>query len=127
MNEPKGKLEVDLNGNLVEGNKIDVAKMEKLIVVNGTPAKDRIVLQPLPAKEKTVSGIIIPGASNLEFRCAVVATNPDSIYKRGDVVMLKHSDFYPATNLPVDYCEANPLLLLYESFIWYKYDYRIES
>jgi len=127
MTKPVGRLGVAQDGSLVETNELDVAKFDKLFKVAGTPSEGRIVLQPLPTKEKTVSGIILPGTSELEFRAAVVAVNPKSPYKRGDVVMLKTSDFYPAKNLPVDYCEGNPLLVMYESFIWYTYGYRIED
>lgn len=127
MTQPKGRTVVGEDGLLKETNEIDVTKIDSLFRVDGTPSEGKIILQPLPAKEKTVSGIILPGASNLEFRAAVVASNPKSEYKRGDVVMLKTSDFYPATNLPVDYCEEKPVLVMFESFIWYKYAYRIED
>lgn len=79
----------------------------------------------LPAKEKTVNGIFLPAASG-ELRAAVVKAHETSIYKRGDIVLLKSSDF-PQGAPAVDFVESNPLVILYESFIWYKYAERIED
>jgi hypothetical protein len=130
--EIKGRLGVDKTGGLVSTNELDVTKFDKLAVVKGEVMKDRIILQPLPAKEKTINGIILPSSLNGEFRCAVIASHEDSKFKRGDVVMLKLSDFpagpdgqpYPPR---VDFVEGNACVVLYESFIWYKYPYRIED
>lgn len=123
--EPKGRLGVDKTGMLVETNQVDIAKMTELAKLKGEVMESKIVLQPLPAKETTVNGIILPASQNQEFRCAVLLTHPSSKFKRGDVVMLKQSDFPMA--LPVDYCEGHATLVIFESFIWYKYDYRIED
>lgn len=132
MNKANGRLGVDNNGLLVDTNELDVTKFDKLAKVSGEVMKDRIVLQPLPAKEKKLNGIILPESLNGEFRCAVIAAHKDSSFKRGDVVMLKLSDFPPGPNgqpYPprVDFVEGHPCVVLYESFIWYKYSYRIED
>lgn len=132
MKPVKGRLSVAEDGKLVETNELDITKIDKLAKIEGNVTEGRIILQPLPRKEKTIGGIILPAALNGEFRCAVIAAHSKSEYKRGDVVMLKLSDFPPGPNgepYPprVDFVEGNPCVILYESFIWYKYAYRIEE
>jgi hypothetical protein len=126
MKEPKGRLAVNPDGLLAETNELDIMKIDKLAELKGEVTEGRIVLQPLPQKEKTIGGIILPSVLG-EFRCAVILAHPTSKYKRGDVVALKLSDFPGAIPPQVDFLEGNPCTILFESFIWYKYDYRIES
>lgn len=121
-----GRLGVAQDGQLVETNELDITKIDKLAKLSGEVVEGRIVLQPLPQKEKVISGIILPAVLG-EFRCAVVASHPKSIYKRGDVVALKLSDFPGGMPPQVDFLEGNPCTIVYESFIWYKYSYRIEE
>jgi len=126
MREVKGKLGVSGDGTLIETNELDITKIDKLAKLNGKVSEGRIVLQPLPQKEKTIGGIILPTVLG-EFRCAVILSHPDSEYLRGDVVALKLSDFPGGMPPQVDFLEGNPCVILFESFIWYKYDYRIED
>lgn len=127
-----GKLGIATDGSLIETNTLDITKFDKLAKVDGEVQESKIVLQPLPRQEKTINGIILPSALNGEFRCAVIAAHANSKFKRGDVVMLKLSDFPPGKDgMPsppmVDFVEGHPCTVLYESFIWYKYAYRIED
>ena len=126
MREVKGKLGVAGDGTLIETNELDITKIDKLAKLNGKVSEGRIVLQPLPQKEKTIGGIILPTVLG-EFRCAVILSHPDSEYLRGDVVALKLSDFPGGMPPQVDFLEGNPCVILFESFIWYKYAYRIED
>jgi hypothetical protein len=123
-NKPVGKLEVDKDGMLVEGKVINVETMDTLAKVEGSVSEGKIVLQPLAGKEQVVNGIILPAHSK-EMKCGVIAAHENSKYKRGDVIMLKKTDFN--YDLPVDYCEGHATLMLYESMIWYKYGHRIED
>ena len=132
MKEVKGRLAVDKDGMLAETNELDITKIDKLAKLEGEVSEGRIVLQPLPQKEKTIGGIILPDVVG-EFRCAVMCSHSTSKYKRGDVIALKLSDFPPSLKYPggepprVDFLEGHPCVILFESFIWYKYAYRIED
>lgn len=126
MKEAKGRLGVDKDGSLIETNELDITKIDKLAKLEGEVVEGRIVLQPLPQKEKTIGGIILPTVLG-EFRCAVICAHPSSKYKRGDVIALKLSDFPGGIPPQVDFLEGHPCTILYESFIWYKYSYRIED
>lgn len=126
MNKPVGKLGVAQDGSLVQTNELDITKIDKLAKLTGEVSEGRIVLQPLPQKEKVISGIILPSVLG-EFRCAVICSHSTSKYKRGDVVALKLSDFPGGMPPQVDFLEGVPCTILYESFIWYKYSYRIED
>lgn len=126
MKKPVGKLGVAQDGSLVETNELDITKIDKLAKLTGEVSEGRIVLQPLPQKEKVISGIILPSVLG-EFRCAVICSYSTSKYKRGDVVALKLSDFPGGMPPQVDFLEGVPCTILYESFIWYKYSYRIED
>jgi hypothetical protein len=126
MKEVKGKLGVAGDGTLIETNELDITKIDKLAKLEGEVTEGRIVLQPLPQKEKVIGGIILPGVMG-EFRCAVILSHSNSEYKRGDVVALKMSDFPGGMPPQVDFLEGTPCTILFESFIWYKYSYRIED
>lgn len=126
MNKPVGRLGVAQDGSLVQTNELDITKIDKLAKLTGEVSEGRIVLQPLPQKEKVISGIILPSVLG-EFRCAVICSHSTSKYKRGDVVALKLSDFPGGMPPQVDFLEGVPCTILYESFIWYKYSYRIED
>jgi hypothetical protein len=126
MKEPKGRLAVNSEGLLAETNELDITKIDKLAKLEGEVQEGRIVLQPLPQKEKIIGGIILPGVLG-EFRCAVITSYPNSKFKRGDVVALKLSDFPGGMPPQVDFLEGVPCTILFESFIWYKYAYRIED
>lgn len=126
MNKPVGKLGVAQDGSLVQTNELDITKIDKLAKLTGEVSEGRIVLQPLPQKEKVISGIILPSVLG-EFRCAVICSHSTSKYKRGDVVALKLSDFPGGMPPQVDFLEGVPCTILYESFICYKYSYRIED
>ncbi len=126
MKEVKGRLAVDKDGLLAETNELDITKIDKLAKLEGEVSEGRIVLQPLPQKEKTIGGIILPNVLG-EFRCAVITSHPTSKYKRGDVIALKMSDFPGGMPPQVDFLEGAPCTILFESFIWYKYAYRIED
>lgn len=126
MTKPVGKLGVAQDGSLVQTNELDITKIDKLAKLTGEVSEGRIVLQPLPQKEKVISGIILPSVLG-EFRCAVICSHSTSKYKRGDVVALKLSDFPGGMPPQVDFLEGVPCTILYESFIWYKYSYRIED
>lgn len=121
-----GKLGVDKDGMLAETNELDITKIDKLAKLEGEVSEGRIVLQPLPQKEKSIGGIILPTVLG-EFRCAVMLSHSTSKYKRGDVVALKLSDFPGGLPPQVDFLEGIPCTILFESFIWYKYAYRIED
>lgn len=121
-----GKLGVDKDGMLAETNELDITKIDKLAKLEGEVSEGRIVLQPLPQKEKSIGGIILPSVLG-EFRCAVMLSHSTSKYKRGDVVALKLSDFPGGLPPQVDFLEGVPCTILFESFIWYKYAYRIED
>lgn len=121
-----GKLGVDKDGMLAETNELDITKIDKLAKLEGEVSEGRIVLQPLPQKEKSIGGIILPSVLG-EFRCAVMLSHSTSKYKRGDVVALKLSDFPGGLPPQVDFLEGIPCTILFESFIWYKYAYRIED
>lgn len=132
MNNPKekSKLAVGEDGILREtGTKeIKIVDIENLQTIDYLPAEHEIVLQPLPEKEsKTASGIVIPGyvANKNEFKCAVVATNKESKYTRGQVVRLDPS-FYAVKDqatgqiklvVPTDYICGKPVLQCPEHFI----------
>lgn len=126
MTKPVGRLGVAQDGSLVQTNELDITKIDKLAKLTGEVSEGRIVLQPLPQKEKVISGIILPSVLG-EFRCAVICSHSTSKYKRGDVVALKLSDFPGGMPPQVDFLEGVPCTILYESFIWYKYSYRIED
>lgn len=126
MEKTKGKLGVAADGTLIETNQLDITKIDKLAKMEGEVVEGRIVLQPLPQKEKVIGGIILPTVLG-EFRCAVINAHPTSKYKRGDVVALKLSDFPGGIPPQVDFLEGHPCTILFESFIWYKYAYRIED
>ena len=111
---------------LAETNELDITKIDKLAKLEGEVSEGRIVLQPLPQKEKSIGGIILPTVLG-EFRCAVMLSHSTSKYKRGDVVALKLSDFPGGLPPQVDFLEGIPCTILFESFIWYKYAYRIED
>lgn len=121
-----GKLGVDKDRMLAETNELDITKIDKLAKLEGEVSEGRIVLQPLPQKEKSIGGIILPTVLG-EFRCAVMLSHSTSKYKRGDVVALKLSDFPGGLPPQVDFLEGIPCTILFESFIWYKYAYRIED
>lgn len=124
-NEKFGKLAVGTEGDLIKTNEIDINKLTTLAEVKGKVMKSKIVIQLLPAKESKVNGIILPTAQG-ELRAAVVKAHEESEFKRGDIVLLKSSDF-PYGAPEVNFVEGNPCAIIYESFIWYKYDERIDS
>ena len=124
--ENKGRMIVNKEGILSQTNEVDITKFDKLVTLEGEVMEGRIVLQPLPQKEKTISGIIIPNGTG-EFRCAVIIAYKDSKFKRGDVVALKLSDFPGGMPPMVDFLEERPCVILFESFIWYKYAFRFED
>lgn len=123
--EKHGRLAIASDGELIKTNEIDINKLTTLAVVKGKVSKNRIVLQLLPAKESKINGIILPTAQG-EMRAAVVCAHEESEFKRGDIVLLKSSDF-PLGAPMADYVEGHPCVVIYESFIWYKYDERIDS
>jgi hypothetical protein len=124
-NEKFGKLAVGTEGDLIKTNEVDINKLTTLAEVKGKVMKDRIVIQLLPAKESKINGIILPTAQG-ELRAAVVCTHESSEFKRGEIILLKSSDF-PYGAPEVTFVEGNPCAIVYESFIWYKYDERIDS
>lgn len=123
--EKFGRLAVGKEGELVKTNEIDVNKLTSLASVKGKVMEGRIVLQLLPAKESKIGGIIMPAAQG-ELRAAVVCANESSSFKRGDIVLLKSSDF-PYGAPEVNFVEGNPCAIVYESFIWYVYAERLEE
>jgi co-chaperonin GroES (HSP10) len=121
----KVKLEVDQEGNLQEKKTVDINSINELIEVNFEPKNNWIVLQPLPEKEvKTNSGIYVPG-SKTETKCAVIAADSKSEYKRGQVILIDPSMFGSQVQGHVDYIEGKPTLMVPEHFIkgiYTKYD-----
>ena len=124
--DTKGRMIVDKAGLLLQTNEIDITKFDKLVKLEGDAMEGKIILQPLPQKEVTISGIIIPNGTG-EFRCAVIAAYKDSKFKRGDIILLKLSDFPGGMPPTVDFVEDKPCIILFESFIWYKYAFRFEE
>ena len=124
------KLAIDRDGLISKTGikELNINTIENLQTIDYLPSEHEIVLQPLPEKEsKTASGIVIPGyvASKNEFKAAVVATNEDSKYVRGQVVRLD-PNFYAVKDqatgqihlrVPTDYICGKPVLQCPEHFI----------
>lgn len=127
--ETTTKLALGVDGMLKESKEkiIKIESIDLLQEIDYLPADNEIVLQLLPDKEQvTASGIIIPGyvASKTEMKAAIVATNKDSKYARGQVVRLDPM-FWAVKNpqggyelrVPTDYICGKPTLQCPEHFI----------
>ena len=123
MNNPKekSKLAVGEDGILKETGvkEISVDDYTELLEINYLPQNDWLVIQPLSQNDKEIktnNGIIILNAGKLEFKCAIVATQEGSKYKRGIVVRLDPMMWGPQ-GPKVEYIDGKPLAECPEHFI----------